>query len=74
MKTLLKLAAHGRYISSSSIDRVCMPPGNPGKPWILILVPKNPLRKIVLYILNTPGKLLEMVQKKTLDFLNYESL
>ena len=35
----------------------------PGKLWILILVLKNPLREIVLYILNITGKLLEMVQK-----------
>ena len=35
------------------------------------------LRKFVLYILNTPGKLLENELKKswkTLDFLNYDSI
>ena len=87
------------------------PPGNPGKPWIFILVLKNrwkpwnskfipgklrnwtgyrimrklqfnviygligsktcqPLTKIVLFILNTPGKRV----KKVLDFLNYEGV
>ena len=44
-----------------------------------IIHPKTcqPVREIVLYILNTPGKLLGKAQNKswkTVDFLNYESV
>ena len=35
--------------------RVCMPPENPGKPWISILVLKNP--GILNLSLEDPGKL-----------------